>query len=141
MEFITKDNYNLADFMPKMSRKPTSTLVPNEAISIADMLERTSRGQRINVNTRMRDENHPDNLYEESVVDKISETFDNAAPDKDFMSDVVDVLEFEQKNQIRKNKLNEKNKVKEEKRVSVKKEVEKPDPHTETPDEVKEPKE
>lgn len=141
MEFITKNNYNLADFMPKMSRKPTSTLVPNEAISIADMLERTSRGQRINVNTRMRDENHPDNLYEESVVDKISETFDNAAPDKDFMSDVVDVLEFEQKNQIRKNKLNEKNKVKEEKRVSVKKEVEKPDPHSEDPVEDKEPKE
>lgn len=71
------------------SPNPTADVVPKEALSIREMLVRTDRGQRLDVHTRMRSENCPDNMYPESEVDQLHESFDDVPPDG--MLDRVDV--------------------------------------------------
>lgn len=91
-KFITYWNYT--PVIEHCSSVPATTVVPNEAMSVLEMLQRTERGQRINVHQRMRTENFPDNMYPESEVEKLSETIHDTPPDD--MNDIVDVLNYQQ---------------------------------------------
>lgn len=88
----------------KASAVPTDKLVPNEALGLRDMFDRTQRGQRLNVHTRMRTDDCPDNMYRaeyeidpvtgESRVkrDQYEETFESVPPGD--INDITDVLRF-----------------------------------------------
>lgn len=104
----------------KASAVPTDKLVPNEALGLREMFERTQRGQRLNVHTRMRTDDCPDNMYRaEFEVDPISgekrvkrdmleETFDHVPPGD--MNDITDVLRFSEEVAAQKKELQEKRK-------------------------------
>lgn len=94
---VTPATYN--PIYERVSSIPCDALVPNEAMSIREMLERTSRGQRIDVHTRFRADGIPDNMYRQEfdadgqpLPDKFSETFDHTPPHG--MNDIVDVQNY-----------------------------------------------
>lgn len=142
----------------KASSVPCPDLVPNEAMSIKEMLIRTERGQRLDVNTRMRSENIPDNFYtleelgkfaggkydlnnaDEHVRDReiarmlqdAGECFENTPPG-DIM-DRVDVLRYEESIKERKREFEERRKkavANASKSVPVEKPKEKEEQHAE----------
>lgn len=100
------------------SAVPTDKLVPNEALGLREMFERTQRGQRLNVHTRMRTDDCPDNMYRaEYEVDPVSgdrrikrdqfeENFDHVPPSD--MNDITDVLRFSEEIAAQKKELLEK---------------------------------
>lgn len=104
----------------KSSSKPTPNLVPNEAVSIRELLIRTQRGQRLNVHTRMRTDDCPDNMYRAEYekdpqtgeirmkADPLEETIDHTPPSG--MHDIVDVQRYSDELAERKQALLEKRK-------------------------------
>lgn len=102
----------------KASAVPTDKLVPNEALGLREMFDRTQRGQRLNVHTRMRTEDCPDNMYRaEYEVDPVTgesrikrdlfeETFDNVPPGE--INDITDVIRFSEEIAAQKKELQEK---------------------------------
>lgn len=110
---ITSGNYT--PIFEKASAVPTNKLVPNEALGLREMFDRTQRGQRLNVHTRMRTDDCPDNMYRtefeidpktgEAIPkrDQFEETFDHVPPDG--MVDITDVLSFSEEIAARKKEL------------------------------------
>lgn len=102
----------------KASATPTDKLVPNEALGLREMFDRTQRGQRLNVHTRMRTDDCPDNMYRaeyerdpvtgevRAKKDQFEETFDHVPPGD--MNDITDVLRFSEEIADRKKELQEK---------------------------------
>lgn len=100
------------------SATPCKVWKPKEAMSIREMLIRTERGQRIEVNTRFRAEGIPDNMYyaeyedvrmpdgtiEKRVKkDTKEDTFDHTPPDG--VADIVDVIRLQEETNQRKEEL------------------------------------
>ena len=98
-----------------VSSEPCSVWKPKEAMSIREMLIRTERGQRIDVHTRFRSENIPDNMYfaeyenvrmpdgsiEKRVKhDDLEDSFDHTPPDG--VVDIVDVMNLQEETKQRK---------------------------------------
>lgn len=104
----------------KSSPTPTPNLVPNEAVSIRELLIRTQRGQRLDVHTRMRTDDCPDNMYRAEYekdpltgeirmkADPFEETIDHTPPSG--MHDIVDVQRYSEEIAERKKALLEKRK-------------------------------
>lgn len=95
-----KTEFNFVPVFEKVSSDPVENLVPNEALSIREILVRSSRGQRINVNVRYRSEGIPDNMYSEDEVKKHHETIEMTPPDD--VTDIVDVMRLQEENERRK---------------------------------------
>lgn len=111
--------------LEKASAVPVDTLVPNEAMSVREMLIRTERGQRLDVHTRMRSENIPDNMYTSEEIqqlagknfdlndpaqlaealNKAGEKAENTPPDN--IHDIVDVLRYSEEQKARRAELKE----------------------------------
>lgn len=113
VQMITQETYR--PVFEVTSSVPCDALVPNEAMSIREMLERTSRGQRLNVHTRMRSDGLPDNMYRQEfdaagnpVKDKDGETFAHTPPAG--VVDIVDVQRVSDELAARRAALNEKKK-------------------------------
>lgn len=90
-----KTNYTMV--FEKTSPKPCDAWKPKEALGIREMLIRSERGQRLDVHTRFRAENIPDNMYAMEFdergnlkPDKLEETFDHTPPDD--VNDITDLL-------------------------------------------------
>lgn len=93
----------------------TPNLVPNEALSLRELFERTQRGQRLGVNTRMRTDDCPDNMYRmEYEIDPntgeprlkkdiYEETFDYVPPGD--INDITDVQRYSEEVAERKKEL------------------------------------
>lgn len=102
----------------KASATPTDKLVPNEALGLRDMFDRTQRGQRLNVHTRMRTDDCPDNMYRAEYEkdtatgeirakhDPFEETFDHVPPGD--INDITDVERFSEEIAARKKELHDK---------------------------------
>ena len=65
-EFVTQWSYKIVK--ERSNAIPTPELVPNEAVSILELLQRSERGQRLNVSQRKRNEDCPDNMYSEAEL-------------------------------------------------------------------------
>lgn len=87
-----KTEFNFRPVFEKMSPDPVKSLIPNEALSIREILVRSSRGQRLNVHTRFRAEGIPDNMYYPEDAVKNSESIHDTPPD--YMNDVVDLFAY-----------------------------------------------
>lgn len=110
--------WNAPVILEKASSVPTENLVPNEALSLRDLFDRTQRGQRLGVNTRMRTDDCPDNMYRMEYekdpqtgemrvkADPYEETFDHVPPEG--MNDIVDVQRYSEEIAERKKALQEK---------------------------------
>lgn len=97
------------------SPQPTPYLVPNEALGLRDLFDRTQRGQRLGVHTRMRTDDCPDNMYRmeyeidpktgEPVPkrDPYEETLDHVPPSG--INDIVDVQAYSEELAERKREL------------------------------------
>lgn len=104
----------------KASSVPTDKLVPNEALGLRDLFDRTQRGQRLDVHTRMRTDDCPDNMYRAEFEtdpntgetrmkpDSLEETLDNVPPSQ--MNDITDVQAYAREVAARKKELQEKRK-------------------------------
>lgn len=115
-QVVTSGTYT--PIFEKSSAVPTDKLVPNEALGLREMFDRTQRGQRLNVHTRMRTDDCPDNMYRaEFEVDPVSglsrmkkdqfeESFDHVPPGD--MYDITDVLRYSEEIAARKKELQEK---------------------------------
>jgi len=100
--FVTPLNYVLVP--EHVDSTPDDALKHNEALSIREILVRSSRGQRLNVNTRMRSEGVPDNMYTEEELKKIGHESINDAPPDD-INDIVDVYAYQEELEQRKKEL------------------------------------
>lgn len=109
--FVTPLTYCL---IPEISSStPCKALKPNEAMGIRDMLQRTERGQRLNVHTRMRNDKCPDNMYHMEFnpdgtmkPDPLGETIDHTPPGD--INDIVDVQRYQEELAARKQALKDK---------------------------------
>lgn len=119
---------NAPQIFERASSEPCPALVPNEAMSIKEMLIRTERGQRLDVHTRMRNENCPDDMYtlqeleqmsgmkynpddpswEQKALAKMGEQLENTPPDG--IHDIVDVFNYSKEQEQRKRELQERRK-------------------------------
>lgn len=113
IRMITQETY--CPVYEVTSSVPCDALVHNEAMSIREMLERTSRGQRLNVHTRMRADGLPDNMYRQEfdaegnpVKDKDGETFAHTPPDG--VVDIVDVQRVSEELAARRAAMNDRKK-------------------------------
>lgn len=105
--FVTPWNYQ--PVFEHVDSTPSDALKHNEALSIRDILVRSSRGQRLNVNTRMRSEGVPDNMYTEEELKKYGhETIHDAPPDD--INDIVDVYAYQEELAERRAELEKKHK-------------------------------
>lgn len=105
--FVTPLNYVLVP--EHVDSTPDDALKHNEALSIREILVRSSRGQRLNVNTRMRSEGIPDNMYTEDELKKIGhESIHDAPPDD--INDIVDVYAYQEELEERKKELQKRQK-------------------------------
>lgn len=111
--FITAAQYK--PIFESASSTPCEAFTPGEAMSIREMLERTDRGQRLDVHTRFRKEGIPDNMYfgqfdkdGKLLPDPGEDTFAHTPPSD--MNDIVDVQAYEQALKERKNELQKKRK-------------------------------
>lgn len=95
-----KTEFNFVPVFEKVSPDPVDNLVPNEALSIREILVRSSRGQRVKTNVRYRSEGIPDNMYSEAEVEKHHETIEMTPPDD--INDIVDVMRLKDENDQRK---------------------------------------
>lgn len=95
-----------SDFCETSSSKPVSSFVPHQAMSLAEMVARFDRGQRLNVKQNFAPETQftRDCIYEED--------FEDAAPDD--IHDVVDVQNAMAEHEQRKQNFKEKHKRKPE---------------------------
>ena len=104
--FVTPLNYVLVP--EHIDSKPDDALKHNEALSIREILVRSSRGQRLNVNTRMRSEGIPDNMYTDDELKKIGhESLHDAPPDD--INDIVDIYAYQEELEQRKKELQQRN--------------------------------
>lgn len=107
--------------LEKCSAQVCVSYKPNEAMSIRDMLIRSQRGQRLDINCRFRDEGIPDNMYQAEFEtrkdaygnevqvmkpDINEDSFESAPPDG--INDIVDVLRYQEELNARIEELNEK---------------------------------
>lgn len=109
-----------AQDVPKMvfevcSATPCNAWKPKEAMSIREMLIRTQKGQRLDVNTRFRAEGIPDNMYQAKydaqgriLPDDHEDTFDHTPPDG--VADIVDVIRLQEETNQRKEELKRRSK-------------------------------
>ena len=95
MDPITPHTYKIV--YESESAVPCEAVTPGEALTIREMFERTQRGQRLDVHTRMRTDDCPDNMYRMQTdpktgapIDPDGETFEHTPPDG--MNDIVDVM-------------------------------------------------
>lgn len=117
-EFVIYAHWNAPVIFEKASSVPSDNLVPNEALSLRDLFDRTQRGQRLDVHQRMRTDDCPDNMYRAEYErdpktgeihikpDPYEETFDHVPPDN--MNDIVDVQRYSEEIAERKKALQEK---------------------------------
>lgn len=115
MDPITPHTYRIA--YEEASAVPCEAVTPGEALTIREMFDRTQRGQRLDVHSRMRSDDCPDNMYRMQVdpktgapIDPDGETFEHTPPDG--MNDIVDVLRHGEEIAERKRQLKEKRKQK-----------------------------
>lgn len=99
----------------KCSATPCDAWKPKEAMSIREMLIRTQKGQRLDVNTRFRAEGIPDNMYQAKydaqgriLPDDHEDTFDHTPPDG--VADIVDVIRLQEETNQRKEELKRRSK-------------------------------
>ena len=96
-------------FFEICSAQPCNAFKPHEAMSIREMLIRTQRGQRLDVDVRFREEGIPDNMYKAEFEtrkdafgndvqvmkpDTQEDTFDHTPPDG--LQDIVDVIRYQE---------------------------------------------
>ena len=147
---------NAPQVFERASSVPCPALVPNEAMSIKEMLIRTERGQRLDIHTRMRNENCPDDMYslqeleqmsglkydpndpswEQKALQKMGDQLENTPPDG--IHDIVDVYNYQKEQEQRKRELQERRKktvANATKSAPVEKPQEKKEPHVEKPKE------
>lgn len=101
--FVTP--YNYVPIFETVNDAKNPNLVPNEALSIREILVRSSRGQRLNVHERYRAEGIPDDMYPEDQLEKVNETIHDAPPDD--INDIVDVYAYQEELERRKAALKE----------------------------------
>lgn len=101
--FVTP--YNYVPIFETINDHKNPNLVPNEALSIREILVRSSRGQRLNVHERYRAEGIPDDMYTEEELVKLNETIHDAPPDG--INDIVDVYAYQEELARRKAALRE----------------------------------
>lgn len=113
MDPITQHTYQVV--YEEASVVPCEAVTPGEALTIREMFDRTQRGQRLDVHTRMRTDDCPDNMYRLQTdpktgapIDPDGETFEHTPPDG--MNDIVDVLRHGEEIAERKRNLEEKRK-------------------------------
>lgn len=113
--FVTPLTYRI--ILEQSSSVPCEALKPNEAMGIREMLQRTERGQRLNVHTRMRNDDCPDNMYHMEFnpdgtmkPDPLGETIDHTPPGD--INDIVDVQRYQEELAARKQALKDKYKKK-----------------------------
>lgn len=114
-------------FFEICSAQPCKAFKPHEAMSIRDMLIRTQRGQRLDVDVRFREEGIPDNMYKAEFEtrkdtfgndvqvmkpDTEEDTFDHTPPDG--LQDIVDVIRYQEDLNERKEELKRKRQKREE---------------------------
>lgn len=109
------DKTNFTMVFEKSSPKPCDAWKPKEALSIREMLIRSERGQILDVHTRFRAENIPDNMYAMELdergnikPDKFEETFDHTPPDD--VNDITDLMRYSEEIAQRKKDLIERRK-------------------------------
>lgn len=105
-KFITHFSYK--PVFESVDDKKNPNLVAHEALSIREILVRSSRGQRLNLHERMRAEGIPDDMYPENELPKVNETLHDAPPDG--INDIVDVHVYAEKVKARKEALERKKK-------------------------------
>lgn len=101
--FVTP--YNYVPIFETVNNAKNPNLVPHEALSIREILVRSSRGQRLNVHERYRAEGIPDDMYPEDQLEKVNETIHDAPPDG--INDIVDVYAYQEEIARRKAALQE----------------------------------
>ena len=113
--FVTPLTYCL--ILEQSSSVPCEALKPNEAMGIREMLLRTERGQRLNVHTRMRNDDCPDNMYHmefnpDGTVkpDSYGESIVHTPPDD--INDIVDLQRYQEELAAQKKALKDKYKKK-----------------------------
>lgn len=105
--FVTHFNYK--PVFETINDEINPNLVPHEALSIREILVRSSRGQRINVHTRLQPNGRPDDMVPDSEEsDILDETIHDTPPDG--IIDIVDVYAFQEELEQRKQALKEKQK-------------------------------
>lgn len=110
---FNKTNYTVV--LEKTSSQPCKAWKPKEALGIREMLIRSERGQRLDVHTRFRAENIPDNMYAMEFDEKGNlkpdlneETFDHTPPDD--VNDITDLMRHSEEIAQRKKELIERRK-------------------------------
>lgn len=93
------------NFFEKSSEVPVKTFVPHQAITLKELVSRFERGQRLNVHQNFVPKS---NMTEGQIVE---ETFEEAAPDD--IHDIVDVHNYMQEHEQRKDAFNKRKKEKE----------------------------
>lgn len=97
-----------SDFCERTSEKPVETFVPNQSMTLAEMMARFEAGQRLNVHQS------PMNQFyrSEEEADANAERFDDAPPTD--VNDITDVHRYFKEHQERKIEYAEKRKKAEE---------------------------
>lgn len=101
--FVTA--YNYVPIFETVDDTKNPNLVAHEALSIREILVRSSRGQRLNVHERYRAEGIPDDMYPEDQLEKVNETIHDVPPDN--INDIVDVFAYQEELERRKAALKE----------------------------------
>lgn len=113
MDPITPYTYKIV--YESASAVPCDAVTPGEALTIREMFDRTQRGQRLDVHTRMRTDDCPDNMYRMQTdpktgepIDPYGESFEHTPPDG--MNDIVDIQHYSEEIAERKRTLERKRK-------------------------------
>lgn len=104
-----------SDFCEISSEKPVETFVPHQAISIAELVSRFERGQRLNVHSNFAPGSNFENISDEEAMSRIKnesmETDDFPPTD---VYDVADVERHYSEHQVHKSEFKERQRKKRE---------------------------
>lgn len=97
-----------SDFCEQSDSKPVETFVPNQAISLSELISRFERGQRLNVHTNFRVGSNLEDLTDEEALQRIrEESLDSDDFPPDDVHDIVDVQREKELHDVHKREFHE----------------------------------
>lgn len=124
-----------SDFCEISSDKPVNTFVPNQAISISELIARFERGQRLGVHCNFRPGENFEDIPDEVAKAKMhSEDMDSDDFPPTDVHDVVDVHELYEQHQAHKADFSARRKKKVEEAQQAKKKAQQADPTPPAPE-------
>lgn len=123
-----------SDFCEISSSKPVSTFVPNQAISISELISRFERGQRLGVHCNFRPGENFENISDDDAKARIAaEDMDSDDFPPTGVHDVVDVQSHYEAHQAHKADFSARRKKKAEEAQQAKPKAQQADPAPPTP--------